>query len=207
VANLTVPSLHERGNGLFTPVAYGFHASNTRRPAMRDLFPRWGQELAAQYRHTPLRGDFELARFSASVAAYLPSAVRHHGFKAYAEVEDNRAEGAIRFSTTVSRPRGYDNLVIGSRMIGTKADYAFPVAYPDFKAGPLVFVPRITGAVFHDYFRASQGALTDDMWSAGVELFMETVPFGLGVALPFGARLAYRSADRRWVVQGAFRWY
>jgi hypothetical protein len=202
VSGLAVAAAREPGNGSFVPVTFGLQAANIRARARRDLAPRWGQSLFAQYRYTPLGGDFRPRIFGVHAVGYLPAPVRHHGLRVSAELEDHESAGPFRFSSDMTEARGYD-FIFGSHMEKMTADYSLPLAYPDVALGPVLYIPRITAGAFYDHFK-STGARA--MASAGVELLAEVIPFSWQVIqFSAGARLVYRLLDSKLVVEPAIR--
>jgi hypothetical protein len=202
VSGLALAAAREPGNGRFAPVTFGFQAANVRGRAPRDIAPRWAQAISAQYRYTPLGGDFRPRRFGVHAVEYLPALGRHHGLRISGQLEEHQSDGPFRFSSDIPEPRGYD-FIFGRRMVKGTADYSLPLAYPDFAFGPVLYIPRITADAFYDYFKASA---TPEMSSVGVELLAEVVPFSWQlIQFSAGARVVRRLTDGKIVLEPAIR--
>jgi hypothetical protein len=191
----------DNGNGEFLRTGYSVDFARIRRGAYRDVRPVWGQALHVSYEHTPLSGDYRGALFHGSGTLYLPGLARHHALTLRGGFERQAPEN-YAFSSRLRFSRGYDS-VIHKKMIMAAADYGFPLAYPDFAVGPLLYVKRINGNIFYDYGRGFGGVAPRRYRSLGAEMTFESYLLSLPAPIDLGARYVYcldderRSADRR----------
>jgi hypothetical protein len=138
---------------------YRIFGFRQRRSVARDIFPRNGQIIDINYRHTPW-GKYDMGNvFAARGILYLPSLIRHHGIRLSAGYqkrntgENVREEGAIHlfynFGGLLPYPRGIMTQNHQS-MRTLSADYALPLLYPDLSLPPIMYIKRIKGYVFYD---------------------------------------------------------
>jgi hypothetical protein len=131
-----------------------------RRSVPRDIFPRDGQVIDIQYRHTPWGGADMGTLFAARGILYIPGLIRHHGIRLSAGYqnrqtgENTNEPGTVSvfysFGGVIPYPRG----IIGKSHQNLKvftAEYAFPIMYPDLSISQLIYVKRLKSYVFYDY--------------------------------------------------------
>jgi hypothetical protein len=117
----------------------------------RDLYPRLGEYIQTTYTATP--GDLGQLGSLLSIAAglYLPGITYHHHLLLKAAYQKQYLVSAL-FYLPVNRidfPRGYPSAV-SAEFQTLSADYAFPVAYPDFSVGPVIYLKRLRMDLFYD---------------------------------------------------------
>ncbi len=147
-------------------MAYRLTAYRQLRSVARDLGPRSAQVIDLNYRHTPFGGTDMGSVFSGRLIWYFPGLIRHHSLRlsaAYQQQEEGTPkEQTINyiFPNLINYPRGisgrYDR-----RTYSFSADYAFPVAYPDWALSSLVYIKRISLNLFADYAQATRRVKPD----------------------------------------------
>lgn len=163
--------------------------------SLRDLYPKWGQSLQLNYRQTPF-SDSVSQQFALMSTTYLPGIIRHHGIRLYAAYQwlDN---GNYSYSNLVSMPRGYSNISM-SDMVLLKADYALPIAYPDWDIPSVLFLKRISAHLFYDVASGKDYHLGEQTFaSAGAELYTDWHFLGLLPEIRLGVRESYRFLDEQ----------
>ena len=180
-------------NGRFTPLTYRLDFARSRRSAVRDLAPPWGQSLQLTWRHTPLAGDYAGTLLSGRLGLRFPGLAAHHGLHltgAYEWQDPGSADGLpYRFASEQPFVRGYGYRFHRSLVLGT-VSYALPLLYPDWNVGALLFFQRARLGLFYDYGRGARPARAYQ--STGAELTADFYPFSLQIPLNMGVRYVYR---------------
>lgn len=155
-----------------------FFGSNQLKRSARDLNTRFGQTLYLSHRFS--LGDPQ--SFGAVTVAnfnlYIPGLMRHHSLRLNAAWEDQQAT-AYNPSPAIGLPRGYALLpgMSYTSILRGSGEYYFPMFYPDWSAGPVVYFKRFHASIFLDYAQVS---------------FMDSFPGELQSAnyMSFGASVA-----------------
>ena len=129
-------------------ITFGLNASSYLRMSYRDLAPKWGISFATRVTSTP----FDNLQFNPIwyvwSRLYLPGLFNHHSLQitvGYQEQIPRRYLSASR----LPYPRGY--LPGYSKQLTTfSSDYSFPIFYPDFALGALLYAKRIRSNLFYD---------------------------------------------------------
>lgn len=188
------------GNGLFAPVTYDLSAGRSTS-WLRSVRPDDGQYLRFSYSHTPFGGDYHGSLLLASGGVYLPGLAKHHSTLLGVSVQHAGA-GNYRFSNEVAFPRGYDE-VYHATLYAATADYALPLAYPDFDLGAVLGTKRIVGHAFYDYAEGWGDEIVGHYRyaSLGASLIAESHLFELPIPIDLGLQYAHRMTDGRNVVR------
>ena len=156
----SLPNTSKYGIGLLDFYLY-------QKRSHRDIYPRWGWRVTAQYAE-PIRNKVARNQSFLYSKFYVPSFVKHHSLGAsvsYANV--------YRSSLF---PRGlYDIKYNDVRTnVAFKFDYLFPFAYPEWSIGPLVYIKRFSLDIFYDHavfkYKGSTYAFDSFMNTVGVSL-------------------------------------
>ena len=180
-------------NGSLVPFRYRLDFSRFRSTAVRDLAPRWGQAASIGYRHTPVKSDYRGSQFFSQAVLYFPGLMKHHHWMFRAAWEEQKPDNYL-FSTSFPFSRGYDP-VFHERLAYASASYAFPVFYPDFALGSLVYLKRVKARLFYDYTQGADGNSRTGYRSTGAEAGFETFFFNLKLPFDLGARWVHRIED------------
>lgn len=180
-----------------TKITGRIYLSNYTRHALRDIYPRWGQTFDLNRVSSPFDKEIFGSSTFIKTAFYFPGLLRDNGVKIRFESEKQNQTNFI-FGNKVSFPRGFNRVyypdgfqnIISDKLNFLSADYVFPVAYPDFILGPVLYVKRIRSGLFFDnawgkgnryYIVNNQGRLvqsayhnyTESFRSYGVELLAD----------------------------------
>lgn len=167
-----------------TAFNYNFLAYNLDRRKMRDIFPRTGQVLRLIFRHSPLDENPGRQLFTSSIL-YFPGFANHHGFRLYAAVQ-RETEAYYSFGSYVSVPRGQAG-IFGRNIEALKLDYAFPIAYPDFRMGPVVYAKRLRANLYYDFLNAPGKTYS----SQGLEIWADMHLLRMQAPVTMGLRMSY----------------
>ncbi|MEO7767177.1 MAG: hypothetical protein ABIS01_07115, partial [Ferruginibacter sp.] len=148
--------------------------SNASRQARQHIHPRWAQSISLSYRDA-----FTLInshKFVGNSAFYFPGLFTNHSLVINASYQKRDTLGDL-FSNSFSYSRGYEALST-RRMYKMGANYHFPLWYPDWGFGNILFFQRIRANAFYDHTIAHarvNGQLTDiKNRSAGAEIYFDT---------------------------------
>jgi len=186
---------YEQNNGAFTPVTYYAQFSRTCQ-WINEAYPRFGQSISVLYRHVPLHSDYHARLTAARVNLYFPGFYRLHGWRWQLAAEKQKADN-YRFENQARLCRGY-----GDRyhdfFYRWSADYALPLAFPDWNGLGLIYVKKLTAALFYDDVRARTDDKKTRYRAAGIELTAYMHLLSIPVELPLGVRFAYLPAEKKW---------
>lgn len=167
-------------------LSYTAQLYSHRRQAIRDIQPRLGYTLQANYMHyceSEARNQW-----AAQGIIYLPGIACNHGISIYGALQA-RSDSNILFSNIALLPRGYSS-EISSKMSVLRTTYTLPVCYPDLCMGNVLYIKRIKANLFYDYAQIKQtNHATRTIQSAGCDL---TADFHIyRIAVPFSAGVRY----------------
>lgn len=165
-----------------------FQFSSFQRLARQNIYPRWGLILRGNYRSTLGKGEWQGSNLYGRADLYLPGAFRNHGLLLQGLYQETDMLDNYRFANIFFFPRGY-NSYTADQTTKFAINYAFPIAYPDFAIGPLVFLQRIKANLFTDtatlkYNFPFEGQ--QSLKSSGIELtfdfrFLRVLDMNLGL--------------------------
>jgi len=154
-----------------------------RRTSYRDLQPRWGFYIKADYMHY-MKGESTDYQTAIQGRIYLPGLAANHGFSVYGSYQ-KRGKDDLIFSNIVLYPRGCKS-VSNTEFKSLLTSYTMPVCYPDLAIGNALYVKRIKTTLFYDFARI-QSDNTYDLKSTGIDatadfhVFRIAVPFSMGM--------------------------
>jgi hypothetical protein len=157
------------------------------RSSRRDLYPRWGQIARVGYRHSAF-DDVPANQFYASSSSYVPGLLRHHGIRLNAAYQKQQA-GLWRFGNMVPVPRGYKGYYFDESVL-LRADYVFPIIYPDINLPTVFLLQRIRAGFFADYMYGKRLQSDRELFSAGIELYSDWHFLNLPFPVSLGGRVS-----------------
>jgi len=169
----------------------------------RDLIPRWGQLLEFNYRHTPFDGDSASSIFAAQIVLYFPGLFRHHGFRFYGGYQD-RLVDYYRYGGLISLPRGYSG-IFADRVLSGSVSYEFPIFYPDWHIGPVIYMKRLKAALFYDHAWIFDTEPGQSYNSIGADLTLDFHLFRHFAPLEAGLRSIYFPESGRFEFEFLYR--
>jgi hypothetical protein len=147
--------------------------------ALQHIFPHWAQAFLAQY-HT-LAENRKAYQLLLSGSLYLPGILRAHSLVLNAAYQTADTLSNYRFGSSFPFSRGYHFIQnrVYPNMYKLGADYHFPIFYPDWGFGNIVYFRRVRANVFFDYtqLRTNNTKLyrpSFNFKSAGAELYVDT---------------------------------
>lgn len=146
--NSTTPEDMFEGN--FQSFTYRLYFQQLLRKSMQDVYPNFGVVLDGLYRHSPI-GDTDLGSIVlGQTYLYLPGIKSNHGIRIYGGAQKKNYKGNISFSDVIRYPRGWGKINT-NQMVSIAADYKFPVFYPEWSIGGLVYLQRVNASLFADF--------------------------------------------------------
>lgn len=172
--------------------------------ARQHIYPRFAQALIADYR--TMVDDHKAWQLLLSGSLYLPGLSKNHNLVLTAAWQGRDTARQYSFSNSFPFSRGYD-AVNYPRMWRLGANYHFPIVYPDWGFGQLLYFLRIRGNGFFDYTvgKSLRTGLTRNFNAAGGELFFDTriwnqlpVTFGIRYSRLLDSELVGPTQPNRW---------
>ena len=162
--------------------------SNQIQQANQHIYPRFAQTLLLSYNRavTTINGN----QFLASGSIYLPGIFYTNNIVLSAAFQQRDSLHQVSFSNSFPFSRGYsgENFY---RMYLLAANYHFPIAYPDWGFGSIIYFLRIRANVYFDYTKAldfiTNGTKFQPQYrSYGTEIFFDTkwwnqLPISFGI--------------------------
>ncbi|MCD6091606.1 MAG: hypothetical protein J7J72_08910 [Bacteroidales bacterium] len=172
-------------------VDYSLSFSNYQHSAKQAVYPKWGQSLSIMYRQTPFDESGDLFTFSSLF--YFPGLIKHQGLRLYLAFQE-RIGDADFYSDQIGFSRGYSGLNF-KKVFSYRVDYKLPLTYPDFNLSSLVYLKRITLAVFYDETKNLVGD-QEHYRSIGNDLLFEMHFLRSFIPFEIGLRSVYLIEDR-----------
>jgi len=146
--NSSTPDKFFSGN--YQSLTYRFHYQDMLRKSAQDVFPNWGVTADLMYRHSPF-GDVNLGHLGL-IQGYLfvPGLMPNHGIRFYGGKQNKETPGNVAFSDVIRYPRGWGKINTNS-MVSFASDYKFPVFYPEWNVGSLLYLQRVNASLFADF--------------------------------------------------------
>ena len=198
------PSFFRKNN--IAGMEYRLVAFQQYRMVARDLRPRLGMSVDLNYRHTPFAGSDMGSIASARATLLLPGLLRHNSLRLTASWQQ-REQGAelpqtinYSYGNLVFYPRGVSGRTDDKALVLT-ADYAFPLLYPDWRIGPLLYIKRFSANVFYDHAEVSytlqdndhSEQVTESLHAYGIDLLSRLHPLRVFADFDVGVRIMFPS--------------
>jgi hypothetical protein len=157
--------------------------------AVQHILPRSGYAFSFRHRHAITK--YEGFQLHGSAAVYLPGLHATHSLEVKGAFQERDTLGQVIFSNLFPYSRGYIGRYF-SRMWNLSANYHFPLIYPDWGFGNIVYFYRFRANLFYDFTRVYSGdkKQSADQRSIGFEIFTETNWWNQ-YPLTFGFRISH----------------
>lgn len=141
--------------------------------ARQQIYPLWGQTLLLQYRNTINR--ITARQFLAYGSLYLPGFFINQNIVLTAAYQRRDTLRQYPFANNFPFSRGYSGVDF-PRMLRLGGNYHFPLFYPDWGIGNIVYFKRLRANAFYDYtvVKSLRNSRTFSFNSVGAELFFDT---------------------------------
>jgi hypothetical protein len=150
--------------------------TNQIQQSQMQIYPRFAQTLTLNYNRAVT--TFQANQFLASAYLYLPGVSFTHNIVLAAAFQQHDSLHNVSFSDNFPFSRGYsaENFYQIYRFSG---NYDFPIAYPDWGFGGIIYFLRIRANLFYDYthaldFYSNGNKFQQQYRSCGTEIFFDT---------------------------------
>lgn len=156
--------------------------------AVQHIFPRLGYVLSFDDRYAIT--NYHGYQFIGSASIFLPGFFSTHSIVLTGSIQQ-RDTTNILFSNNFANARGYNDYDL-SRMWRLSANYHFPIFYPDWGFGNLLYFLRIRANAFFDFEKVYSDDKTEsrNLRSVGGEIYFDTKWWN-EYPLTFGIRLSH----------------
>lgn len=175
-----------RSYGYINPV---ISFSNRIQQAVQNIYPRLGYNVLVDFRKSIVNRNYY--QLNTNNFLLLPGFKMNHNLVIQGAMQ-LRDPNIVAFTNNFPMSRGYVS-VNEDKMYRLGVNYHFPMFYPDWGFGNLVYFLRIRGNGFYDHaIVKSAGRAARNLNSAGIEIFFDTkwwnqenVSFGFRITAPF----------------------
>lgn len=147
--------------------------SSQIRKTIQQIYPHWATAIFIKYRS--ILNTYTAHQFLASGSLYLPGMAANHSLVINAAFHTRDTLQQYLFSNDFPFSRGYNGVDFPS-MWKWGINYHFPLAYPDWGFGNLVYFLRIRANVFYDETtgKSRRTGISYPFRTIGTELFFDT---------------------------------
>ncbi|NVN94181.1 MAG: hypothetical protein HXX18_02735 [Bacteroidetes bacterium] len=190
----TTPDIFTKG--IINTIDYRIYGYHVLKTSAKDLYPKWGQTLELNFRHSP----FGIRDFGniGSIEAYLyfPSVIKHHGFKLYGGAQNrNIGSNNYAYADIINYPLGSVTLN-NEQLYSASISYYYPLLYPDFSLGSLVYLKRLDMNLFYGKAIADYLNTSTKVQSFGAEINSEMHVLRFLAPISVGYRFTYMHDDQ-----------
>lgn len=161
------------GRVSFSYLSHYISWSQQVQRAVQHIYPRFGYAVLLNVKHaiTKYSGN----QFFAKAFLYLPGLLSTHSLVLFGAFQQRDTLSQLVFSNLFSYSRGYNEFYF-ARMWMASVNYHFPVVYPDWGFGNILYFSRVRGNLFYDFTKvySNDKAKTKNQRSAGAEIFVDT---------------------------------
>lgn len=147
--------------------------SSQMQKAVQQIYPHFAESIFIQYRN--IINKYTAHQFLVSGALYLPGFSNNHSIVLTGAFHSRDTLQQYLFSNNFPFARGY-SAVDFPEMWKLGVNYHFPLAYPDWGFGNIVYFQRIRSNLFFDYTQGKsiRTGITYPFRTVGAELFFDT---------------------------------
>lgn len=172
----------------FSYLAHGISWTQQVPTTVQDIYPKWGYSVNTQLRHA--LNLYNSWQGYAGAAFYLPGALPAHSLVLSGAVQYSGSEQRV-FGNRTAFARGYAGRD-SAGVYTARANYHFPLFYPDWGFANIFYLQRVRANVFYDYTRVfdKDNIRKTTLQSAGAEIYFDTKWWNQH-PLTFGFRTGY----------------
>jgi hypothetical protein len=176
------------GNSSYSYLQHFISWSQQIQQAAQHIYPRLGYATSFTHRHAITK--YEGYQFIGNAALYLPGLLSTHNLVLTGSFQQRDTLGQVSFSNRFAYSRGYGGRYF-SRMWRLSGNYHFPLLYPDWGFGNILYLQRIRANAFYDFTKvySRDKTITRDQRSVGGEIFVDTKWWNQ-YSLTFGFRVS-----------------
>lgn len=156
----------------FTYLSHSISYAQYVQQSLQHIYPRLGYKLSATNRHAV--SGYKSWQWLTQATAYLPGIFNNHSLVlngSWQAVDTT----TVLFSNNISYARGFESAYL-PRTLTLKANYHFPLCYPDVGAFNILYVLRMRANVFFDHtlLHSLRTGKNYYQQSTGIEIFADT---------------------------------
>ncbi len=172
-----------------------FFQGIVKRSPTQALLPPLGYSVEINYK-SDLGGTLAAGSIGAiEGVVYLPSLFTNHGFIIYGGSQQIMPK-QYSYGMMLQYPRGYIG-VVKSNAVATSINYQFPLCYPDWSLGGVLYLKRVNVSLFHDYLKFEKPQKLTQFQSVGAEMIAECYWFRFIAPVSLGTRITYVSFEKK----------
>ncbi|MGV3687233.1 MAG: TolB family protein [Daejeonella sp.] len=137
------------------PINYQYYFSHNTQRSLRDLAPKWGQNITLSYQHLPFQPGLKGNHFRIQTLFFSPGIVNNHSLQTSFNYQ--KSNGIYNFNVDIPRASGYNSLKPGYVRNTLLFDYRLPLFYPDAEIGPVAYIKRLRAGLFADFENVGKG--------------------------------------------------
>lgn len=159
-------------NSNFSYLLHHISFSEQIETAVQHIYPRFGYSLSAQHRHAIT--NYKSWQFLGGAALYLPGFFSTHSIVLTGGFQETDTANVL-FGNRIAYSRGYNEAYF-ARMLRGSVNYHFPLLYPDWGFGNMLYFQRIRANGFYDHMKvfSNDKNTTAEQRSAGGEVYFDT---------------------------------
>ena len=186
-------------SGLIQTMDYGLNAYQYQRSTGKDLYPRFGQAISLIYRNSPWTTNSMGSFFAGSMNLYFPGIFRHHGILFYTGYQQQFQSSNVdyNYSNTIRTARGWSGAV-DPELLSFQLNYKFPLCYPDFSLGSVIYLKRLKMNIFYDQTLGWKLDNENSYQSVGAELTADFHLLRFLAPIEMGVRSIYFPGLQSW---------
>jgi hypothetical protein len=141
--------------------------------AAQHIYPHWAQAFRVQYRSSV--NQYTAHQFLATGALYLPGLLNSHSLVLSAAYQERDTARQYFYKNNFPFSRGYQGVDF-PRMWKWGVNYHFPLLYPDWGIGQVVYFLRVRANAFYDYTvgKSLRTGKETPFKTVGGELYLDT---------------------------------
>ncbi len=185
----------EHIEGKLYPISFSLIFSRYQNSSSRYLKPLWGQFFKFSYKRTMKFSTRKGSILSIKSNLYFPGLKKNNNLIfqfAYEKQNPNN----YYFSNMFIFSRGYDYRYNDS-LFKLSANYTFPLFYPDFPFGDVLYLKRMSINLFYDYCIGKTEGKKSQYNSIGLELLADISLLNIPLNFQIGPRISYRFLDKK----------
>ena len=140
-------NLRNRARLNFSSIETRITASNLRRTALQNIYPRFGQHITIDHAKSIEKNTAE--KISINSLFFFPGLRKNHSLNIQISWHKELLENPYQFADTFQYARGYSRY-FSDENIAIATNYDFPIAYPDWGFYGICYFKRLRGRLFAD---------------------------------------------------------
>ncbi len=186
---------NELYNGHLSTLHYFTRFSRYKHSARRDVAPRLGQTYRLNYEHSPFHDYYKANLFSFQGTFYFPGLFKHHSLQLRTGYEYQHTSNYY-FPSNLIKPRGYEDIPVYQQFVVQSIAYRFPLAYPEWAWGPILYFKRFRGGFAYDFGYGHSQGQEEIYQSIGLEFGFDFHLFSLPYELKANIRTSYLISEK-----------